>query len=64
MGESKSERTWTWMANLSDKYDISLDTVLSFYKSICLFDDTYGMTKRERLEEFFKLYFDEVRRDD
>lgn len=60
MEESKNEKNWTWMADLSNKYDISIETVLSFYMSL---SDAYNMSKRERVEEFFRTYFEELRRD-
>ena len=60
MARSKKENEIPWMEKLADKYGISLDTVLGFYNSIT-YDHARRVTKRQRTEEFFELYFKGVK---
>lgn len=63
MARSKKENEIPWMEKLADKYGISLDTVLGFYDSITYdhYDHARRVTKRQRTEEFFELYFEGVK---
>ncbi len=60
MARSKKENELPWMSQLADKYGISLDTILGFYDSIT-YDYVRRVTKRQRTEEFFELYFEGVK---
>lgn len=47
------------MKDLADRYGISVETVEEFYYSLDF--EKYGYTRKRRTEEFFDLYFEEVK---
>jgi hypothetical protein len=54
-----------WMLELANLYDISLETVMGVYNSFADRVWRYGrhIGKRERTEQFFKLYFEGVKEE-
>ena len=59
----KQKLMMDWAKNLADKYNIFPDTVLEIYKNLVgrrYQDDAY-MNRKQRTEEFLKLYFEGVK---
>ena len=54
-----------WAEELAAKYNISHTTVLGVYSNLVgrLYDSGRLMTKRERTESFFELYFEVVKKE-
>lgn len=59
----KQKLMMDWAKNLAGKYDMFPDTVLEIYKNLVgrrYRDDVY-MNRKQRTEEFLKLYFEGVK---
>lgn len=54
-----------WMLELANLYDISLETVEGFYNSFAsqTWRDGRCIGRRERTEQFFKLYFEGIKEE-
>ncbi len=54
-----------WMLELANLYNISIETVVGVYNSFAdrAWRDGRRIGKRERTEQFFKLYFEGVKEE-
>ena len=48
-----------WMRDVAEKHEVDVETVACFYFNIV--NKREGMTRRQQTEEFFDLYFEELR---
>lgn len=59
----KQKLMMDWAKNLAGKYDMFPDTVLEIYKNLVgrRYQDDVYMNRKQRTEEFLKLYFEGVK---
>lgn len=67
MARLNTENDQKWMQNLAEKHGIDVETVRGFYetthnsRSDRIFTGGSQLTKRQRTESFFDLYFEGVK---